>query len=218
MRYKDIIPKAKQILPEAESFLQLSFLMNLITGLLKLFTGILSASITVIINGIYSIVLCAAKLLQLLCIRISGTKGSQGSTKTTRALNAAAIILLGVIFTLSGMYTYRSEKALLFGVWSIFILAVCTFVKLALSIYGVAKFRHDRDNVMFSVKMTNLTDALMSLVITQSAILSLCNREDAYVYDGIYGALTGIVVTLIGTGMLIYLWRSENKQKESKIR
>ncbi len=211
MRYSDIAQRSIALLPDARRFLALSFLVNLITGALKLATGIFSASVIVITNGVYSLILCMAKLVQLFWLH-----GSAGSTRYTRVLNSAAIILLGVIFTLSGLHTYKSEKMLGYGMYSVLVLSLCTFVKLALSIYGVSKFRYDRENVMFSVKMTNLTDSLMSLVITQSAILSVAHREDAYIYDGVYGAFVGVAVTALGVGMLLYILFLEKTRKKGK--
>lgn len=214
MRYKNIFPKAKEIIYEQKSFLSLSFVLNLLTGSLKLITGISTSSVIVIVNGVYSMVLCAARLLQIWWIKITRAELPYGSTYTTRVLNAAAIILLGCIFSASGVYTYRSQKILEYGTYSVYILALCTFVKLIVGIVGVSKFRHDRENVMFSVKMTNLTDALMSLVITQSAIMSIEHKEDAYIYDGIYGTLVGIAVAFIGVGMLIYVRLSKKEAKK----
>lgn len=211
MRYKNIFPKAKELISEQKSFLALSFFLNLVTGSLKLITGSASSSVIVVVSGIYSMVLCAARLLQIWWIKMTRAELPYGSTYTTRILNAAAIILLGCIFSVSGVYTYQSQKVLEYGAMSVYVLALCTFVKLAVGIYGVSKFRHDRENVMFSVKMTNLTDALMSLVITQSAVLSIEHREDAYIYDGIYGTIVGIAVACIGAGMLIYVKMSKRQ-------
>jgi len=211
LRYKSILPKAKRIINEQKSFLTLSFFLNLFTGSLKLVTGFGTSSVIVIVSGVYSIVLCAARLLQIWWIKMTRAELPYGSTYATRILNAAAIILLGCIFAVSGVYTYKTQKLLEYGNHSVYILALCTFVKLAVGVFGVAKFRHDRENVMFSVKMTNLTDALMSLVITQSAVLSIEHREDAYIYDGVYGIFVGVAVACIGVGMLIYV-RISKKQ------
>jgi hypothetical protein len=54
-----------------------------------------------------------------------------------------------------------------------------------------------------AIKLTDLTSALVSLVLTQTAILSFTTQGDMSYFNGISGMLFGGIATLIGIYMMI---------------
>jgi predicted membrane channel-forming protein YqfA (hemolysin III family) len=89
-------------------------------------------------------------------------------------------------------------------------IATFSFAEIGAAVFGIAKLRQDKVPMLEAVKMTNLVSSLISIVLTQSALLSLDNVENAVKYSGIVGLIFGGVSASIGVYMMVRVqWQTK---------
>jgi hypothetical protein len=85
-------------------------------------------------------------------------------------------------------------------------IAAVTFTEIGFNIRGVIVTRHEHTLLIHAIKMINLSAALITLVLTQTALLSFANKEaeslEISKANGVIGILMGTVATLIGFYMI----------------
>ena len=64
--------------------------------------------------------------------------------------------------------------------------------------FGPVFCRSSTGFMELTMKLTNFSDALVSIVLAQSALLVMKGIEKASYYDGVFGVLVGIAVIIIG--------------------
>lgn len=191
------------------NFLRLSALGNLITGIIKLLTGFYSNSYFLITYGALGILMFMGKLTTVFGERFEENK-ARSTFKEKRAA-ALTIFILGATFFSFSLYNFTYEVTISYSLINAILIAACAFFKLVLGIYGVAKYSSIKYSSLYISKLINLTDAAISITITQSAILSAKNLPDTYVYDGILGMLTGAAIIVTS---LILLLNTLSKKNE----
>lgn len=132
-------------------------------------------------------------------ITIFGGRSEERSSKDTvreRVTAAFTILCLGILFISFSIYNYFNGFAPSYTLTHAILIASCAFFKLVLAIYGIAKYSSLKRSSLFVSKLLNLTDAAISLSITQSALLSAKHIAQTYVYDAISGILTGSAIVI----------------------
>lgn len=207
--------KLKQI-----DFLGISFIKNLTIGILKLLIGISSSSILIIMNAIYNLTLCLAKLVSLTGNKLMGKKhhkllpSSENYELLIQFIMGASILVIGIILFIESLHTYESGETLHYSMYGVYLLTLSTFIKLGISLYGTIVYREKKGELIFTAKLTNIADALFSLVLTQCAILSMMNTINASRYNGLFGIFTSIMVSTIGVWLMIYMTQNHNFRKQ----
>lgn len=187
-----------------------SILLNLGLALGKLAVGVVSGSIFLCINAFYNAGMAAAKRTALYGYR----KGHPDAETNEPQREYPACLAVGaIVLASSAIYIIYCLRLFLFGsdtrysdIVSITI-AAFTFTEIGLAVYGVAGLRHGREPAMLAVKLVNLATSLISLVLTQSALLSFTAEGDSSFYNGLSGMLFGGCAMLIGLGMMLRVSR-----------
>lgn len=114
-------------------------------------------------------------------------------------IGAKSIALIGIrLFFIPVTSSYHMYVA--FGI------ATVTFAEIGLNIRGVIVTRHNHTLLIHAIKMNNLSASLITLVLTQTALLSFTNKEadslEISKANGVIGILMGTVATLIGFYMI----------------
>ena len=174
------------------NFIRLSTLSSFITGLVKLFTGFFSRSYFLITYGTLAMVMSIGKLTTVFGVRFEENKVKD--TLRQRRAAAFSILVIGTLFFAFSLYNYTTGTAIYYNLIHAILIGACAFTKLSLGIYGVYKYSGEKSSSLFMAKLLNITDAAISLSITQSAILSARNMSETYVYDGIIGMITGCAI------------------------
>lgn len=194
-------------------FLYVSLAMNAATGVIKLMTAGAAGSVLFALSGIYNFALCMARAPYIRWNRQSrrwNLSFRQRSEKRALWLMSAVIVLLGVLFAAFGLKMLLTGEEVRYSKFNVLVLALCAFVKLGCCIVWIAKRDWGRGPMDFALKLTNLSDALVSLVLTQSALLVLMHVVRSSYYDGLFGIGAGVVVVVIG---LVSLKSSEKMRK-----
>lgn len=114
----------------------------------------------------------------------------------------STILILGILFVFFSARMLLTREIVAYNYYSVYALAACAFTKLGISINGVISNRKNNP-IDFTMKLTNFADALVSIALTQSALLTMQNIENATSYDGVFGLIIGSVVIIIGCISLI---------------
>ncbi len=102
----------------------------------------------------------------------------------------------------SGDYDYLLLSALVSASYS--------FTKLTLAIINLVKAYRHGDPVIYSIRGINLTDALMSIMITQIMLVSYAGGEEDRYFAAAINICTGSSVCLVTAAIGIVMWVSAN--------
>lgn len=191
-------------------FAKLSVPFNAMMAVGKISVGIFFYSFFLCFNAFYNIGIAAAKFFALRAFENTGeTPGSQ--TLDPGMKHDAAYRTIGGIVLVSSLVFVIYSIRLFIGAGSTvrypqnvaIAIAAVTFTEIIVSMRGVVTTRRNKEPLMQAIKLTNLSSAVISLVLTQTALLSFTYEGDASIYNGLSGILFGGIAALIGVYMII---------------
>lgn len=95
------------------------------------------------------------------------------------------------------------------------LIATVTFTDITIATIGIVKAKKKNDLETEMIKYTNLATALISLSLTQSAILSFTNEnQDMSMWNGIGGIVMGSLACIIGVYMIV---NGSIKKRQKKV-
>jgi hypothetical protein len=169
----------------------------------KLIMGILSLSFFACVNVFFSLGMIGAKILAL-----TGIRKAQDKREQYKYYFSSGIVLM-VSSLLYIVYSIRLFFSPITGSYHMYVaigIAAVTFTEIGLNIRGVIVTRCNHTLLIHAIKMINLSDSLIALVLTQTALLSFANKGADYLEiskaNGVIGILMGTVATLIGIYMI----------------
>ena len=173
----------------------------------KLLIGILSLSFFTCVNAFYSYGMVAAKIVAL-----AGVVRERDRRGQYRYCRLAALILMGasLCYLVYTLYLYRHPSQ--YRYFKIFAIGIAAyaFIELGINLWGVIRERRRGLPLFQTIKTLNLCSALMSLVLTQRAILSLSfPPERTAGINALFGALMALLATLLGACLFRQMYRLE---------
>lgn len=162
---------------------------------------ILSPSVFLLANVLFSFGVVAAKLV---AVRAHGRLG-EGTARVQSGMRAylrvgqivlglsLAYVAMCAVVALGGARTDRYDGNIAISI------ATVAFIELGFAIHGIVVARRDRDLVVEAIKLVNLAGALVLLVLTQAALLSVSGTADPSRVCGLTGVLLGSIA--VGTGV-----------------
>lgn len=94
---------------------------------------------------------------------------------------------------------------------SVLVSATYSFTKLTLAIINVVKAYRHGDPVTYSIRGINLTDSLMSLLITQIMLVSYAGGEDDKLFAAVINICTGSAVCIVTAVIGVIMWVSAGR-------
>lgn len=182
----------------------LSGLGNILMGLFKIISGVLALSIFTCVNGCYTLGMVLARYCAL-----AGVIRTKDISKQYRYYRWSGIVLI-VTSCLYIAYSIRMYFHPTYTAYHPYIamgIATVTFVEIGLNLRGVLVFRKNHSPLLHALKTINLATSLISLVLTQAAILSFADEGQNPASNGILGALMGTCAVLLGVYMLLRMRR-----------
>ena len=190
---KKVIEKTKT------KFQKYSYLGNYFVFLFKMGLFFFTKSLTFMISSLYN-------------LGIGLTRKKIYSNKDKFLSVGIFLMMASMFFVFYSIWIVVSHKIVYYNLYTGLAIATVTFYDIVFSIYGIQKSirnHHKKNNVLMLV---NLATALISLELTQSALLSFTqNGVDHSLYNGIIGMIVGISAFLIG------LWICLKDKKEQNI-
>ena len=184
---------------------------NIFLGLGKILSGVLSLSVFVCVNGGYTLGMVAARYCAL-----AGFLRAKTIREQYRYYRWAGIILIiaSLLYIIYSGWSYFHPKYIAYHMYVALAIATFTFAEIGWNIRGVVVNRKNKTPLLHALKTINLAASLISLVLTQSAILSFAQGgyHDPSA-NALLGCLMGICATLLGIFMLWRIRRIERKQQ-----
>lgn len=186
----------------------LSGLGNILMGLFKIASGALALSIFTGVNGFYTLGMVLARYCAL--AGVVKTKDISGQYRYYR-WSGIVLISASCLYIAYSIRSYFHPTYTAYHPYIAMGIATVTFVEIGLNLRGVLVFRKDRSPLLHALKTINLATSLISLVLTQAAILSFADEIQNPASNGILGALMGACAALLGVYMLLRMRRITNK-------
>ncbi|MGN1008998.1 MAG: hypothetical protein ACI4PV_08625 [Butyricicoccus sp.] len=173
---------------------------NLLLGLGKIISGVLSLSIFVCVNGCYTLGMVMARY----CALAGVLKGRDQKTQIRHyQWSGIILILASLLYMAYSGWLYFHPKQAAYHEYIALAIATVTFTEIGLNLRGVLLFRKSATPLLHAIKTINLAASLISLVLTQSAILSFVEEGD---HNPAWNAALGVLMSgcaiLLGFYML----------------
>lgn len=165
---------------------QYTYIGNLLLFFLKILLSILTKSFAFIISALYNLGIGIAKK--------NTYKDSRNNYKI-----GLYVVLASIAFIIYSIWIIIFHKSTNYNMYIGLAIATITFVDIGYSIYGIIKNSEDNNNQNKVLMLINLATALISLELTQTALLSFTtDNMDLSLYNGIIGIIVGLIATFIG--------------------
>ncbi|WAO22427.1 MULTISPECIES: hypothetical protein [Listeriaceae] len=174
---------------------------NAMLAIGKIVLGVFSLSFILVINAFFNIGMAVAKYLAVKTHRTSSVT-ERDQRKSYRSIGWM-ILFSSIMFIVFCSVLTISNTAIKYDPHIAVIIATVTFTELVLSIHGIINARKDKKLIMEAVKLTNFASALISLALTQAALLSFAYDGNVVGYNMISGLLFGTISGFIGIYMIL---------------
>lgn len=176
--------------------------------------GIFTFSIFLFVNAFYNVGMAYAKY-----IAMNGYKTGKQPPDDTHPFGygreeyrvyfrvGLIIIVSSIVFMIYSMRLFITGSNAYYPMVIAIAIAAVTFTEIGMAIQGAVSMKKRREVCIEATKMANLASSLISLVLTQTAILSFTMEGNNSVYNGISGMVFGGCAALIGVYMLLYMSR-----------
>lgn len=167
----------------------------------KLLLGLFSLSFFLCVNAFYS---AAVGLAKFLAVR-AYLKGKPDTKSRFAAYAAVGTVILaaGTIYVIYCLSFFLGDGGAVYTDIVGITVAAFTFGEILISLLGTIKMRKLHEPVLEALKRTNLAASLISLVLTQTALLSFAAEGDMSLYNGISGLIFGSLASLVGVSMIL---------------
>jgi hypothetical protein len=171
---------------------KLSMMLNVVLAIGKIGLGVYSLSLFVCMSGFYNIGIAFAKH--------EAVKDRKNSYRRTGYI----ILVTSVVYLIyCANMAIRNKANISYDLITALTIATLTFSEIGLAVHGLLHARKSKDLTLMAAKRINLVTALISLVLTQSALLGLETVENAARYCGWTGLIFGGVSAMIGLSMAV---------------
>ncbi|MBU3099404.1 cation transporter [Clostridium sp. DSM 17811] len=180
----------------------------------KILVGIFSLSFFLCINAFYNIAMGMAKTI-FIKEYYDGKKepdeehpdGYGKGEYHCYYLGGIIVLISSIVYMVYCIRMFVSGDSVKYSMIVSLAIAVFTFTELGVSIQGAIVTRRDKEPVIEAIKLTNLASSMISLVLTQTAIMSFSYDGDASFYNGMSGMILGSASAILGLYMIIYIQR-----------
>ncbi|MBC1230619.1 hypothetical protein HB816_09190 [Listeria booriae] len=186
-------------------FTRIAVPFNAILALARIILGVFSLSFILFIQALFNIGMALAKHTAVRthgAAPMSEVEQQIAQLKSYRSIGWMIVFSSGTFILFCSVLTF-SNTEIKYDPHIAVIIATVTFTELVLSIQGIVNARKDKKLIMEAVKLTNFASALVSLAMTQAALLSFTYEGNAVGYNMISGLIFGTLSVFIGLYMIL---------------
>ncbi|MCR5596097.1 MAG: hypothetical protein K6G12_09625 [Lachnospiraceae bacterium] len=173
--------------------LKFSVVQGIFMGVLKLVLALVSGLWLIAFSALYNF----------------GIAGARGAIiKEKKNFVGWIVMLSSFLFVIYSYWIYKNGNSAEYDMRVAILIAAVTFTDIVLAVRGIIKAHKNNNNENKMISLISLATALISLTLTQTAILSFTQKgRDTSQYNGICGMIFGMVAMVIG---LIILTRCKD--------
>lgn len=172
--------------------------VSILLGLGKILSGILALSVFACMNGGYTLGMALARCCAL--YGASKTTDRKEQYKYYR-ISGGIMAAASVLYVCYSLWTIWNPKTVCCGNIIAITIATITFFEIGLNVRGIIKYRKAKTPLLHALKIISLGTSLISLVLTQAAILAFADEIQNPSVNGLLGVLTGTAAALLGCYM-----------------
>ena len=162
------------------------YLTNFFVFIAKIILGLCTGSFSFFISSLYN-------------LGIGFTKKKIYGKNNNFTHVGLFLMLASISFIVYSIWSIVTHKKVSYNLYMSITIATLTFYDIGHSIYGFLKEKKHRNYENKLLMLINLATALISLELTQSALLSFMQLGiDNSLYNGLVGILTGFISFFIG--------------------
>ncbi|MEC0134272.1 hypothetical protein [Paenibacillus odorifer] len=195
-----------------------SLVINAFIGIGKLILGLYLLSGWFITNALYYLILCIAKGQVLhkytLAKKVSSPQQRYSMELYVYKRGGVFLCLLGVSYLLVCLRIYLVGDALVYEGYIVYLVALIAFTKLGFAIHGNIVNRHLNNPIISTLKMISFTDAVVSIVVTQMAVLTMKGSPQALNASALFGMGCSVLFCLGGIWMMLRKTKVPMKEVE----
>ena len=170
-----------------------SHFAGFLMGIVKIAMAVISHSWLLFIHAVYNIIKASAKYYAL--------KERVGHYDTM-FYSGLLIIAASTVYLVYSIYIFFLGSTAYYQMYIAIGIAAVTTYELIVTIHGLRKAKKQKNVRDETVKYINLASALISVSLTQTAILSFTNENDMSKAYAIGDAIFGFLALLVGIFML----------------
>lgn len=180
---------------------------NVALGIVYVILSMVKLSLFLGFAGAFNIVLAIGKFYALQrLLRIKETDEKIKNTvemKSIGKINKCTLICSALFFSFGFVITFFYEDAANYSFWMIMYVAATAFIKMFSFLISAVVNLRKKSGVGYYVKLMSAAPALISLAITQRAILYFVGDKNASIVSGIGGIVFGLLAMLVGIYMVV---------------
>ncbi len=178
-----------------------SYMKSISWGIYKIIISIPLQSVMMFLSAFYSIGIGISK---------RNTLKNKKDDYNKYILTGIIIGISSVVYILYSVYGFINGMRTNYDLNISLVIATVSFTDLIIAIIGVIKSRKINELKHKVIKLSNLASAFTLIVLTQTALLSMCMEEDNSKANGFMGILMGIASMIVGM-YIIFLVSNEKK-------
>ena len=178
-------------------------IFSILLGLGKIISGIVSLSVFACMNGCYTLGMALARYCALVGL-LQKDKDAKRNSYFYYRLSGIVMVAASLLYVAYSLWTIWHPKTVYYGEIIAITIATIAFAEIGMNLRGVLKYRKAKLPVLHCLKTISLGTSLISLVLTQAAILAFADDVQNPSVNGLLGSIMGGVAALLGIYMI---WR-----------
>lgn len=187
------------------------FVCGLVAVVFKFVVGCFTRSPVWLYSSLYGLCIVTCKDIYL---------KSKENNKEKAFFDIAVILLLAAILFLVCVFakSILLERVYRYPIRLAVIANITITVMFIVSLVGVRKAHQRQDRSLLALRFTNVSSALMHLVLIEEMFLSTSDLEDAEIIqiNTFFGCSIGIIILVIALAMLVLYWKKYRNTTESE--
>lgn len=193
-----------------------SFIFNIAFGAFNIVLSVLEGSVWYLMIAVYYISLSVIRGGVLIYQRKKEAKSEIAQVKTYQRCGGL-LILINLVLCVAVVQMVYINRSFKYGSLFIFVVALYAFIKISAAIVNIVKSRKENDYSVKTVTCINLTDATVSILALQTAMLTEFSKESSEINARYFNGATGAIVCIFTLGLGIYMIiKSRKRIKEIK--
>lgn len=189
-------------------FLQCTVIFNFIVVIVKFFLSIFIPSLWFGVNAGFGFILIFSRFSTIRKYKkIKEIKNEDIKIKEEYKIywkNGILLILLGIMYFFVSSYMYFNGTNTNMHEYITYLVALIAFYSIGTAIYGIIKYKRNKEPVIKAIKLTNFANALTSMVLTQVVLLDTYMKNyDSASINGYTGIGVSFIIILLGMYMIL---------------
>ena len=191
-------------------FLVFTTIGNILIAIMKFILSLTLPSLWFFINALFMIVLSFARFFSIRDYsKIKLIKNKEEIRKIgykNYLNNGILLIILGIMYFFVNVYIYYKGTNTTMHEYLTYLTALVAFWSISSALYGMIKYKRDKNPILKAVKLTNFANSLTSIMLTQIVLLDTYANTKVYnsnLMNGLTGMGISLIIIIIGLYMII---------------